>query len=55
MNVRGEFAGMLGSNTTILEIVQFHGRILKMSVNHCQLDDYQPYFTDPVALGCISL
>ena len=53
MNERGEFAGLSWSKVIVQEMAWFYGCILKMFVNHHQLGDYWPYFTDPVSVNLL--
>ncbi len=41
------FSGSTWSNISVQEMVQYHGVVLKMSVDHRELGGYVPYITEP--------
>ena len=51
MNNHGEFGGLYWSNISVEEMIQFHGCILKMSIDDCQLGGYEAYFTASLAVN----
>ena len=51
MNNCGKFGGSPWSNITVEEMIQFHGTVLKMSIDDRQLGGYPLYFTKSMSVN----
>ncbi len=51
MTHSGRFGGSPWSNISVQEMIQFHGMVLKMSVDHKELGGYASYFTEPFSVN----
>ena len=51
MTHSGRYGGSPWSSISVQEMIQFHGMVLKMSVDHRELGGYASYFTDPFSVN----
>ncbi len=51
MTHSGKFGGSPWSNISVQEMIQFHGMVLKMSVDHRELGGYASYISDPFSVN----